>query len=123
MRIENTGCRRRAIEHEGEFAALGQQRGAGHGFGVGGAQQPRHHVHAHGLDQHEHQHGRQDQRPFPGYGGQVERHAHAQEEQAEQDPAKGLDLGLQLVAERGLRQQDAGQEGAHRHRQAAQFHQ
>lgn len=46
-----------------------------------------------------------------------------QEEQAEQDASKRLDISFELMAECGLGQQHAGQECAHGHRQAAQFHQ
>lgn len=90
---------------------------------MAGAQQSGDQVDAHRFDQHEDQHARQDQLPFTRHRGQVQRHADAQEEQAQEDAAERLDLGLQLMAEGGLGQQHAGQEGAHGHRQAAQFHQ
>ena len=43
-------------------------------------------------------------------------------EQPEQDAAERLDIGLELVAKRTLRQEHAGEECAHGHRQAAEVH-
>ena len=74
-----------------------------------------------------HRHEADDQRR--GSSGQsraisaeVERHADAEEEQAEQQPAERLDVGLELVAEGRFGEEHAGEEGAHRHRQAADLH-
>jgi hypothetical protein len=50
---------------------------------------------------------------------EVERHADGEEEQPEQDAAERLDVGFELMAEGRGRQQHAGEERAHRHRQAA----
>ena len=49
---------------------------------------------------------------------QIGRHADRDEEEAEQQALERLDVGLQLVAVFGLRQQHAGHEGAERRRQA-----
>ena len=48
----------------------------------------------------------------------VDRHADAHEEQAEQDAAERLDVGLELMAEVRFGEEHAGEEGAHGHRQA-----
>ena len=53
---------------------------------------------------------------------EVERHADAEEEQAEQDAAERLDVDLELMPEARFRQHHAGEERAHRHRQAAHLH-
>jgi len=58
-----------------------------------------------------------------GHHAQVQRHADAEEEQAEQDAAERLDVRFNLVPEGRLAQQHTGEERAHRHRQAGQLHQ
>ena len=80
-------------------------------------------IDADGLDRHEDQHRRQDQLPLARHRGQIQRHAHAQEEQAQQDASEWFDLGFQLVPEGGFGQQHPGQECAHRGGQATQLHQ
>ena len=58
-----------------------------------------------------------------GDHAQVERHADGEEEEAEQQAAKRLDIRFKLMAETRIRKQDPGEERAHRHRQPAQFQQ
>ena len=53
----------------------------------------------------------------------VDRHADRHEEQPEQDAAERLDIGLELVAEVRLGEEKAGEERAHRHREADFLHQ
>ena len=59
--------------------------------------------------------------PFRHHHRQIERHADAHEEERKQNAAERLDVGFELMAERGFREQNAGKERAHRHREAAQF--
>ena len=53
----------------------------------------------------------------------LQRQADGHEEQAEQDAAERLDVGFELVAIGGFGKHHAGEEGAHRHRQAGKLHQ
>ncbi len=53
---------------------------------------------------------------------QVDRHADGGEEEPEQQPFEGLDVGLELVAVGGFGQQRAGDEGAERGRHARVLH-
>ena len=53
---------------------------------------------------------------------QVEGHADAEEEEPEEETAEGLDIRLELVAEARFGEEDAGEEGAHCHREAARLH-
>ena len=87
-----------------------------------GPGQPRDRVSGDPLQRHEGGDQRQDARPVGGDHAEVERHADAEKEQAEQDAAKRFDIGLELVPEVGFRKQHAGEERAHRHRQAADLH-
>ena len=54
---------------------------------------------------------------------ELERQADGHEEQAEQDAAERLDVGFELVPVGGFGEHDAGDEGAHRHRQPGKLHQ
>ena len=87
------------------------------------AGQPGHAIDAQALDHHQRDHARDDDAPVLGHHLQVQRHAHAQEEEAQQQTTERLDVGFQLVAEARFGQQHAGHEGAHGHGQAAHFHQ
>ena len=55
--------------------------------------------------------------------GEVDAHAHRDEEQPEQQALERLDVGLELAPVFALGQQHAGQKGAERHRQADRLHQ
>ena len=120
--IEQPGRGRRGIEHEREFAALRQQRGAIDRLAVAEPEHPRDDVDAGRFRDHVGRHGGEDQRPVAREHGEVERHADAEEEQPEQDAAERLDVDLELMPEARFRQHHAGEECAHRHRQAAQLH-
>ena len=54
------------VEHEGEFAALGEQRGAVGGGGVVGTRQAGNDIDAHGFDHHEGGHATEHQAPLVG---------------------------------------------------------
>jgi hypothetical protein len=92
------------------------------GLGAGCSEGARHGVGAQRLEDHGHGHPDQHALPFLGDDRQVERHSHAQEEQPEQQAAERLDVGLELVAEGGFRQQHSGHERAHGHRQTRRLH-
>ena len=51
-------------------------------------------------------------------GTEINRHPDANEEQPQQQPLKRLDVAFQRVAIFRARQQHAGEEGPHRHRQS-----
>ncbi|MNL29047.1 hypothetical protein D3C87_1507190 [compost metagenome] len=67
------------------------------------------------LDHHQRQHTRGDEPPGLGHHLQIQRHADAEEKQPQQQAAKRLYFGRQLVAECGFRQQDTSNESTHRH--------
>ena len=72
------------------------------------------------LSDHRHQQQQQHPAPVRGDHRQIERHADGDEEQAEQDVAKRLDVVLDLIAVFGLRDQHARQERAERQRQSGE---
>ena len=110
------------VKHERELAALRHQRGACQRLAVPGFQDARDRVDRAGLHQHEDHDHAGDQEKVVGDYPEVEGHSDAEEEKAEQDAAKRLDVGFELVAEHRFRQEHAGQERAHGHRQAAKLH-
>ncbi len=122
-RGDDAGRGRGGIEHEGELAALGEQRRAVERLGVGRPQDAGHEIDADGLHEHVGEHAGNDEGPFASDHRQVERHAHAEKEQPEQDAAERLDIGFELVAEGQLGQQHPRQEGPQRHGEAAELHQ
>ena len=122
LAVDDADGQRRGIEHEGEFAALRHDHRALDTLAVACAEHAGDDVDAERLQDHEGEDIEDDVVPVAPDDRQVERHADGQEEQAEQDAAERLDVGLELVAEGRFRQQHAGQEGAHRHRQAAKLH-
>ena len=73
-----------------------------------------------GLDADQADHRRQQPERLAGQLAKIDVHADGEEEHAEQQALEGLDGGLDGLAELGLRQQQAGNEGAERHRQAGQ---
>ncbi len=75
------------------------------------------------LTSHQDRHGDQDRRPVLDDDVEVERQADGHEEQAEQDAAERLDIGFELVPVGGFGEHHAGDERAHRHRQAGELHQ
>ncbi|MDT4847082.1 hypothetical protein FQZ97_811290 [compost metagenome] len=75
------------------------------------------------LDQHQKQGQADDHQWFMQQQAEVGGHAHADEEQAEQQTLEGLDLGFEFVAVFGVGQQQAGDEGAERHGHPGQLHQ
>ena len=121
-RIEHADGKRGGVQHERELAPLREHRGAPRAFAMRRAEQPRDRVDAERLDEHECRNAGDDDAPFADHDGEIERHADAQEEQAEQHAAERLDVRLELMAERRFGEQHAGKEGAHRHRQAARLH-
>ncbi len=86
------------------------------------SEHPRDAIDGPGLQRHEADHGGDDHGPGLADKGEIERHADAEEEEAEQQAAEGLDVGFQLVAEARFGEEHAGEEGAHRHRQPAELH-
>ena len=120
--IDQPGAAGGGVEDEGELAALGEHGGAAHGLPRSGAEEAGDEEDHGGLGQHQHHHAGQDQQPVAAQHAEVEAHADAHEEEAEQDAAEGLDVCFELVAEGGFREQHAGQEGAHGHGKAAELH-
>ena len=121
-RVEDARRERRGVQYERELASLREQRRTLQGFTPVGAEDPGDAVDAERLHRHERGDAGRDGLPVAGDHAQVQRHADRQEEQAEQDAAERLDVGLELVPKRRLGQQHAGDEGAHRHRQPAPLH-
>jgi hypothetical protein len=109
-------------DNEGEFAALGEDEGHVPGRTAGQAGQPADQQQRRELDGDESERQAENQRRLIRQQSEAQVHADRREEQPEQDALEGLDLGFQLVAEFGVRQQQAGEEGAERHRQAHHFH-
>src|SRR6185312_1584165 len=73
------------------------------------------------LGQHRADQQQQDPGEVIGDDRQIEVHADADEEQAEQDVAKRLDVLFDLIAVLGFRDQHAGQKRAQRERQAGEL--
>ncbi len=121
-RVEDARRQRGGIEHEGEFAALREQGRALHGLAVIRAERPRDCIDSQRLHGHECGDAGRNDLPVRRDDAEVERHADREEEQSEQDAAKRLDVGFELMPERRFGQQHAGDECAHRHRQAAPLH-
>ncbi len=122
FRVHDADGQRRAVEHEGEFAALREQRGAMQRLAVPGAEQARDHVDSERLHDHERNHAAGDQRPVGDDKVDVQRHADTKKEQPEQNAPERLDIRFKLVTEGRFRQQHAGEERAHRHGKPAPLH-
>jgi hypothetical protein len=99
LRREQARNHRRAVEDEGELPALGEQGRPLDRLAMGRPEQARHAIDAERLDHHEAQHAAQDDAPALDHHRHVQRHADAQEEQAQQDGAEGLHVRFQLVTE------------------------
>ncbi|KAG0931863.1 hypothetical protein G6F31_016680 [Rhizopus arrhizus] len=112
VQVDHAGRCGGGEQHEGELAALRHQHATVQRLRVVAAHDARDHVDAQRLGRHQRQHQAEDQLPVRGHHAQVQRHAHAEEEQAEQDAAERFDVRFDLVAEGRLAQQHAGQEGA-----------
>ena len=97
--VDDAGIGGGGIEHEGELAALGHQERPVQRVGVVAAGQPGHAIDAQTLDHHQRDHTRDDDAPVLGHHLQVQRHAHAQEEEPQQQATERLDIGFQLMAE------------------------
>ena len=123
LHVDHTGHRRGRKQHERELAALRHHHAAIQRLTMITPEDARDHVDADRLGQHQREHAGDDQRPVVGDHGEVQRHAHTEEEQTEQDAAERLDIRFDLVAESGFAEQHAREERAHRHRQATQLHQ
>lgn len=107
------------LRHQGktEFAALGQGQAAAPGGLVVRAAQLDQQGHHAALDQHQAQGHRQNQPTLCGKLLQIDKHADADKEQAEENVAERADVRLDLVAIMAFAQQHAGQKRAQRHRQ------
>ena len=113
---------RRGEQDERELPALRHERGACERFVVRGAEEPGHDVNRQALHEHHREHGDGDELPVVEDDPDVERHPDREEEQPEQDAAKRLDVGLDLMAEGGAGEQHAGEERAEGHREPAELH-
>ena len=118
-RVDDPDDRRGGIEDEGELAALRHQHRPFQRLAVVGAGDPRDAVDDQHLQDHVGRHADRDELPVGGDHPKIERHADAEEEEAEQQPAERLDVGLELVTEGTFGEEDAGEEGAHGHREPA----
>jgi hypothetical protein len=99
-------------EDEGELAALGQGHGGGERGAVGVPEEAARGIHGECLQDHQARHQRGDRDRVRRDQPQVQACAHGDEEQAEQQPAERLDVGLQLPAEFAFGEHHPGQEGA-----------
>ena len=98
--IDDLRAGRRGKQHESEFTALRHQHRTVQCLSMVAAYHARHHVDAQRLDRHHGQYRRHDQRPVLHHHGHIQRHTHAEEEQAQQDAAEGFNIRLDLVPER-----------------------
>ena len=108
--------------HEGEFAAQPQHAAEHQRAARGQPGQPADAVQQGELDHQQGGHAGGDQPRLGGHAGQVDAHAHGDEEQAQQQPLERLDLRFQLVAEFRIGQQHAGQERAQARAQPGLLH-
>jgi hypothetical protein len=91
------------------------------GLGQRHAEQPGQADQQHRLAQQQADH-QEHHRAAVGQGeGHIDRHAHRHEEEPQQEAAKGLDLGGDLMAVGGLGQQHPGQKGAEGHGHAGEL--
>ena len=119
--IEDRQRRAERHQHEGELAGAGEHRPGAQriGAGAGRAKQQEHDP---GLEHGQDDGGAEDQRGIVAHDVHVDGHADAHEEQRQQEAAERLDIGFELVPVVGFGEQDAGQEGAERHRHAGGLH-
>ena len=120
---DETGRSRRGEQHESELAALRHQHGALQRLRRARLEHAREDEDRAALDDHVGDHAQRDDLPVRRNHVEIERHAHRKEEQPEQDAAERLDVGLELMPEGRGREQHAGEERAHRHRQPAALEQ
>ncbi|KAF1060876.1 MAG: hypothetical protein GAK39_06079 [Variovorax sp.] len=112
-------CQRQ--QHEAELAGLRQVEAGAQRHARGRAQAAREQRHQAELEQQRHQQQHRHQQPALDHDVPVERHAHGDEEQAQQHVVEGADVGLDLVLVFGLRDQHARDEGAQRQAQAREL--
>ncbi|MOA00544.1 hypothetical protein D3C78_1199140 [compost metagenome] len=110
--------------HEGEFATSGQYQPETHRRAL---VQPTDQT-AHPVDQRQLQYDEQQRQPDHGERRAVQQaevgtHAHADEEQSEQQALERFELRLQLMAIFRVGQQHTGEEGTKAHGYARHFHQ
>ena len=110
-------------QHEAELAALGQQQTHLECARPFGAETARQHGDHGGFHGHHAHHQCQHQCPIGGHDIEIKAHADGDEEKAEHQAAKRLDVGLQSVAIGGFGQHDTGDERAQRHRKPQAGHQ
>jgi hypothetical protein len=122
LAVEDAGGNGGGVEHEGELAALRHQHGPLQAFGMARPEQPGDHIDQEGFGDHVADDARHDELPVGGDDAKVDRHADAEEEQAEQDAAERLDVGFKLMAETRFGKQHARQECAHGHRKTGNLH-
>ena len=106
-------------DHQGELAGRSQQQPAFGRFARGEPEGLCEERHDHRLGGDHRGRGGEDQNRRVEQAEQIEIHPHRHEEDAEQQPLEGLDRHVDRAAIFGFRQEDAGDEGAQRHRQAA----
>ena len=107
----------KADADEGELAARRQQQPRLDAGAQRYAEQAAERHQQHRLDRHHGQEPAQHQQRLAPDEAEVDMHADREEEYAEQQAAEGIDHRLDGAAILGLRQQEAGDEGAERHRQ------
>ncbi len=109
----------RGDHHEGEFAARPEQQRDFGGDAVRRAEKPRQDEQRERLDDDEGRRQLENAGRARRKDREIELGADGDEEQAEQQALEGLDRHLDLAPIFGFGEQQAGDEGAQRHRQAA----
>ena len=120
--VHDSRRQRTGVENEGKLATLRKQHGAVDRLGMARPEDTGDDIDAQALHRHEGENAAGDDLPVGDNEIDVQRHPDAKKEEPEQNAAEGLHVGLELVAEGGLRQHYAGEECAHRHREAAELH-
>ena len=118
--VYDAGRDRRGHGDKGKFAARAEQES---GFDAGGAldgEGLRDEPEQHRLDDDEGDGRSHEDLGINGDLAQVDAQADEEEEGAEQKALEGLDDGFDLAAELGFGEQQAGEKGAERHREAGE---
>jgi hypothetical protein len=110
-------------QHEGEFAGGGEHRAGAHAVTSVRAGRTEQRGHDARLEQRDDDRGSQDEAEPRRDDAHVDRHADAHEEQRQQQAAKRLDVGFELMAVIRSREHYAGEKRAERHRHAGELHQ
>ena len=123
LSIEDLGPGGKAQQDEGELTALCQGNRDGRGISAVSPRNDPDAPHGQELQRNQTQCQRQDQHWGPRHQGEIQARPDGDEEQAEQQPPEGFDIGLKLTPELTLRQHHPGQKGTQGWRQTHRLHQ